>query len=410
MTTARTGSADAGGTAAGSPEVSGQAQLYYDRVVAALSGLAPEVRQDLLEDLSDHLAEVAAEISAEGSGSLGERLGDPEAYALELQAAAGLEPTERAAGTVLTGVADRLRGAAELGRRFDQQAGRLVGYPRLHDLLRALRPGWWVLRGWLAAELISGAHDRESWSGFIPDIGGNWLLGLLLTLALISASVALGRRSLGFSAWARRAVAAGSVLIGLWGVGVLATNVGGTAYAYGGPGQDYVEPYSGVRDVYVYDQAGQLVNGARLYDQDGNPIHLGAAYCAKGEPAPGANAGPGYLGYLGYRDAVAVWSYPLCPADPGPFQSGPPPLTPAPSQSGQSGQSSPSESGTAQPTPSGAPQSPSGAPQSPSGAPQSPSGTPPASTGATPGTGNPSTRAPSTAKPTATPTASSTRR
>jgi hypothetical protein len=332
VTTARTGSADA----AGAPEVSGQVQLYYDQVVAALSGLAPGVRQDLLEDLPDHLAEVAAEISAEGSGSLRERLGEPEVYALELQAAAGLEPTEPAA--VLTGMADRLRGAAELGRRFDLQAGRLVGYPRLRDLLAALRPGWWVLRGWLAAELVAGAHDRESWSGFIPDIGGSWVLGLLLTLALISASVALGQRSLDLSAWARRAVAAGSVLLAVWGVGVLATNVGGTAYAYSGAEQGYSTPYSEIADVYVYDQAGQLVNGARLYDQNGNPIQLGAGYCPDGRPAPGAN--PVFSPPV-YPGAAIVWSYPLCPAYSGPFRSGPPPLTP---------NSSPSPSDTPQPS------------------------------------------------------------
>jgi hypothetical protein len=54
---------------------------YYDQVVAALAGLPPAARQDLVEDLPDHLAEVAAEVSAEGAGSLRERLGAPEVYA-----------------------------------------------------------------------------------------------------------------------------------------------------------------------------------------------------------------------------------------------------------------------------------------------------------------------------------------
>ena len=380
MTTATTGSADA----AGAPEVSGQVRPYYDRVAAALSGLAPGVRQDLLEDLSDHLAEVAAEISAEGSGSLQERLGEPEAYALELQAAAGIEPTGPAAGTVLAGVAHRLHGVAELGRRFDLQAGRLVGYPRLRDLLAALGPGWWVLRGWLAAELVAGAHDRESWSGFIPDIGGNWLLGLLVTLGLISASVALGQRSVRLSIWGRRAVAAGSVLIGVWGVGVLATNVGGTAYAFSGPDQGYSTPYSGIADVYVYDQAGQLVNGARLYDQNGNPIQLGTGYCPDGQPAPGATqvfSPPVYPG------AGVVWSYPLCPAYSGPFRSGPPPLTSA------------GPSDTAQPTGT----APSATSPASTPAPSAPASTArPSTSPVRPGTGTPGTVTPGTAKPTAT--------
>jgi hypothetical protein len=118
-------------------------ESYYDRVRAALAGLAPEMRDDLLEDLPDHLAEVLAE----GDGSLRDRLGEPEAYADELRAAAGVEP---AAGPTAHGVHRALeRGlgrTTDLVRRFDLQAGRLVGYPRLRDLLRAPAPGWWVLR------------------------------------------------------------------------------------------------------------------------------------------------------------------------------------------------------------------------------------------------------------------------
>jgi hypothetical protein len=297
-----------------------EAGRYYDQVVAALAGLAPAVRQDLVEDLPDHLAEVAAEVSAEGRGSLRDRLGAPEVYARELLAAAGLEATDQlAAGGLSAGVAEGLRRARGLVERLDSQGGRLVGYPRLADLLRAIRPGWWVLRGWLVAQLVSGAHDRQSWSGFVPDLGGSRVLGLVLTLAMIAGSVALGQRSLRWSAWAGRAMAAASVLLALWGAGVLAANVGGTAYAYSGPDDGY-SPFAEIADVYAYDQAGQLIPGVRLYDQNGNPLQLGRGYCADGLPAPGADLTSGF------------WSYPLCPADAGPFQSGPGPLI-APSQS-----------------------------------------------------------------------------
>ncbi|HEY0166404.1 MAG TPA: hypothetical protein VGB75_05110 [Jatrophihabitans sp.] len=318
----------------GSAEVS----RYYDQVVAALAGLTPAARQDLIEDLPDHLAEVAAEVSAEGAGSLRERLGAPEVYAQELRAAAGLEHTDPLAGRALSaGVVQGLRRARRLADRFDLQAGRLVGYPRLVELLRATRPGWWVLRGWLAAQFLSGAHDRQSWSGFIPDLGGNRVLGLALTLAMIAGSVALGQRSLRWSAWAGRAMAAASVLIALWGAGVLAANVGGTAYAYSGPGEGYYEPFSEVPDVYAYDQAGRLVEGARLFDQNGTALELGRGYCANGLPAPGLDLNGG------------AWSYPLCPADAGPFRSGPGPLTVPPSSptSGQSETGQPSASTTA---------------------------------------------------------------
>jgi hypothetical protein len=318
VTTDRTNAEDSGQAAVDSSTEAGQ---YYDQVVAALAGLPPAVRQDLIEDLPDHLAEVAAEVSAEGAGSLRDRLGAPAAYAQELRTAAGLEATgQPASGALAASMAEGLRRAVGLAHRIDRQGGRLVGYPRLVDLLRAIRPGWWVLRGWLAAEFVSGAHDRQSWSGVIPDIGGSWVPGLFLTIAMIAGSVALGRRSLRWSAWAGRAMAAASVLIALWGARVLADNIGGTAYAYSGPNDAYLMPFSDISDVYVYDQAGRLVPGARLFDQNGAPIQLGGSYCADGRQAPGAAAG-------GSR------SYPLCPADPGPFQSGPGPITsPPPSQ------------------------------------------------------------------------------
>lgn len=329
------------GTISAEPD-STEVSRYYDQVVAALAGLAPAARQDLIEDLPDHLAEVAAEVSAEGAGSLRERLGAPEVYAQELLAAAGVQAADQpAAGALSARLAQGLRRARTLAERVDLQGGRLVGYPRLVDLLRAIRPGWWVLRGWLAAQFLSGAHDRESWSGFIPDLGGNRMLGLVLTLAMIAGSVALGRRSLRWSAWAGRAMAAASVLIALWGAGVLAANVGGTAYAYSGPDSGY-SPYAEISDVYAYDREGRLVEGARLFDQNGNPLQLGSGYCANGLQAPGADLTRGF------------WSYPLCPADAGPFRSGPGPLTPPPSTPASTppapGQSGTDPSGTSQPS------------------------------------------------------------
>ncbi|MDT4970080.1 MAG: hypothetical protein QOG22_223 [Pseudonocardiales bacterium] len=289
-------------------------ESYYDRVRAALAGLAPEMRDDLLEDLPDHLAEVLAE----GDGSLRDRLGEPEAYADELRAAAGVEPgAVPTAHGVHRALERGLGRATDLVRRFDLQAGRLVGYPRLVDLLRAVAPGWWVLRGWIVAQFICGTHDRSTWHGFIPRIGGNALAGLLCTIAVIAVSVWIGRRCAGFTGWPRRVMTAVSTVIALWAVLVLADTVGATSYAYGGPPDSYIAPYgSEVSDVYVYDRDGNPVVGARLFDQDGNPIQIGSPYCLDGSPATGA--GP---------DGTATeWTYPLCPSSTGPFRSGPGPL------------------------------------------------------------------------------------
>jgi hypothetical protein len=294
-------------------------EQYYEQIRAALSGMPAEVRDDLLEDLPDHLAEVLAE----GEGSLRDRLGEPEAYAAELRAAAGVEvtstPAPRRLHAAATWVADVLH-------RFDVRAGRLVGYPRLLDLLRAMRPGWWVLRGWIVAQFISGARDRSSWHGFVPSIGGSSLIGFCCMLALIAASVWLGQRSLRFADWPRRLMVAASAVIAIWAVFVLAGNIGGPAYgysdtsggaaSYGGP-----EINPDVTDIFVFDQNGKQVAGARLFDQDGNPIQLGAGSCQDGSVAPGT----------GPDGTAQSWTYPLCPNDPGPFRSGPGPLPATPS-------------------------------------------------------------------------------
>jgi hypothetical protein len=291
-------------------------EAYYDRVRAALAGLTPEMRADLLEDLPDHLAEVLAE----GEGSLRDRLGEPEAYADELRAAAGAEaaavPTRGLHHALVRG----LGRAADVTRRFDVQAGRFVGYPRLMDLLRAAGPGWWVLRGWLVAQFICGS-SHSTWNGLIPRLGGNRLAGLLCTIAAIAVSVWIGRRCAGLTAWPRRIMAAASMVIALWAVLVLAGAAGATSYVYTGSTDGNISPYgSEITDVYVYDKDGNAVVGARLFDQDGNPIQIGATYCIDGSPATGA----------GPDGTAAEWTYPLCPTSSGPFRSGPGPLPATP--------------------------------------------------------------------------------
>ena len=287
---------------------------YYDRVRAALSGLPPEIRDDLLEDLPDHLAEVLAE----GDGSLRDRLGEPDAYAAELRAAAGVEASDAPTPHRLHAAVER---ATELAHRFDVRTGRLIGYPRLMDLLHAIRPGWWVLRGWIVAQFIAGTHDRSSWHGFIPSVGGSKLVGFICAVAVIAGSVWIGRRSLRFADWPRRLMFVASAIIAAWAVFVLADNVGGTYYSYGGTASD-VSPYNGypdgsdATDLYVYDKDGNPVVGARLFDQNGNPIQFGSGVCQDGSIAPGT----------GPDGTAQTWTYPLCPADPGPFRSGPGPL------------------------------------------------------------------------------------
>src|SRR5260370_7513852 len=72
-----------GATVMASNEHADDVATYAAIVRAQLADLPATERDALLEDLEQHLAEVAAE----GEGSLVDRLGPPEAYAVELRAA-----------------------------------------------------------------------------------------------------------------------------------------------------------------------------------------------------------------------------------------------------------------------------------------------------------------------------------
>ena len=298
---------------------------YYQRIRNCLVDLDVAVRDDLLEDLPDHLAEVAAE----GTGSLIDRLGTPEAYAAELRTAAGLDADSSGVG-IDRSWAERSRRLSELLDRADVRLARPIGYPRLTELLVALRPGWWVVRGWLVAQLLCGAHNRASWHGFVPSLGDNRALGFGVLVAAIAASIWFGRRTRDWTVWPRRLVAAAGLLLAGWGIFVLAHNVGGTEYVYSSYAQTSGNaPLDAVTDVYGYDSNGNLVPGLRLFDQAGNPIQLGSYACQNGDMAPGA--------------VGLTWTYPLCPADPGPFRAGPGALQSSTLPSGQT--AVPSESG-----------------------------------------------------------------
>ena len=280
---------------------------YCERVGAALSGLAPAVRDDLIEDLPEHLVEVLAE----GDGSLYERLGAPEDYAAELVAAAGLAPeTGRRAGAGAAAAERLVRRTAQLVGRCDLRLGAVVGYGRARDLLSALQPGWWVLRGWVAAQYVAWTDGGTVWQGLVPSLGGNRVLGLVLTGLLVVASVWVGRRSLTFGRTGRRFMIALSVLLAGWTV-VLASHMRAEA----GPAVLYAPAATdAVSDVYVYDQNGRPVDGARLYDQTGAPIQLGSPYCQ--DQTNGRSSGTDDQG-------VTTWLFPMCPQDRGPFSSGP---------------------------------------------------------------------------------------
>ncbi|WP_329107406.1 hypothetical protein OG792_03920 [Micromonospora sp. NBC_01699] len=271
---------------------------YVARVRLALADLPPTDRDELLEDLPEHLAEVAAE----DAGALVDRLGTPEAYAAELRTAAGLRPADPSPGDrrVATAV-HRLR--ARL-RVVDARVGPVIGYAKASDFLRLLAPAWWVLRGYLVAMFVTVMLTGRGY-GLLPRLGGNDLAAVLLLGLCVVGSIWLGRRTAPLLGWRRHLTNLATVALVLFGlVGFADIDRRGAQNVYYTPSYNE-DPYSGVQDVYVYDAQGRLVEGVRLFDQDGRPIRLGHPWCTPEEQFPGARAEV-------VRDPLRQ-PYPYCP-------------------------------------------------------------------------------------------------
>ncbi|WP_250028449.1 HAAS signaling domain-containing protein [Paractinoplanes maris] len=288
---------------------------YVERVRAALADLPEATRAELLEDLPEHLAEIRAEDTV----TLTDRLGTPEAYAAELRTTAAAfvggfpDPPKRRFEPLLEARADVLR---ILGRA-DVKVGPVIGYPKASDFLVLLRPAWWVLRGYLAAMAVAYFLDAQSSQvGLLPRIGNSTFVALVLLTGFIVVSIAFGRRRYSLSRWPRLAVQAGTVVLMFIAIGGFFSadsdvrDPGYSDVGYSGNGN----PYDYIQDVFVYDNQGRLVPGARLFDQEGQPINMGNPYCSDpdtGEVEHSRNMG-----------------FPFCP-EAAPFASSAPAAAPA---------------------------------------------------------------------------------
>jgi len=240
---------------------------YASAVRAALAPLPDAERESLLEDLENHLAEVASESDL----SLQDRLGTPEDYAAELRSAygAGNEAANTGRHRPL-----RNRTAALL----KTVSGNLP-YPDLRARLPELRPGWWVLRAYLAVLVLAFLFRGGTNLGPMPNpFTSGGLLQIVATVVAIWISVRLGRRAMPANRGLRGAVIAVNVAIGLLALPVLASmGTGSNGYSYDYSSDPYVSAasagsYPGVTNIYPYSKDGKLLKDVLLYDQDGRPL------------------------------------------------------------------------------------------------------------------------------------------
>jgi len=258
------------------PEVT----AFVEEVRRELADLDDETRDELVggleADLSDQLAD-------------GTPLGDPDAYAAELRAAAGLPEARRRS---LPSLPD-LRAPGELIDRSRARFLALVERPRLApawEVAVALRPAWWVARAWLAVttlDVLTGAWEPVA---PVPTLGVP-LVGEAILVVGIVISTLVGTGRLWPGVGPDRSIARRLALLALNAGALAAPLVWNSSLSHHPDWEAYGTGYDdGVRavdtdglqldgrpihNVYAYDATGQPIERVQLFDEDGDPIEIG---------------------------------------------------------------------------------------------------------------------------------------
>jgi len=258
------------------PEVT----AFVTQVRARLSDLSEDEREELVGGLEADLAERLAD----GEGDLG----DPADYAAELRAAAGLTarrgPRVRTLGPreSLVGLLDGSR------RRWDALVTKNAAATQAWDFAVVLRPAWWVLRAWLAVELLDLMAGPREYLTALPSLG-NQVMGALVLLAAVVVSVLVGTGRLWPGSEARtylpaRVVLCALNLFALFLFPVVFSHMPSAwtsheiYYSPSYPVPDRTEGLEldgrTVRNVFTYDAQGNPLTGVQLFDQKGRPLSV----------------------------------------------------------------------------------------------------------------------------------------
>ncbi|MBD9697958.1 hypothetical protein IGS67_00380 [Flavimobilis sp. GY10621] len=272
---------------------------YAAAVRDHLADLGPEVLDDLTGGLEADLAESLADAlggAAPTDTDLTARFGAAQAYAAELRESAGLPPagSTRRRPTI----AERL---TRTGHAWARGLDALPGGAQTRDFLLALRPVWWVLRGWALMILVGASFDLVLGAYAISPLPPQTLQSWVLTGAAIVLSVQLGRGAWTLPrGWSTTWRIASVVLVpvAIWASAFVLAGAGRgpmivTIPASGSTGPQLSESQNavlwamrddtsgivvdGVRatNLFVYAKDGTLVEGAQVFDQGGRPVVLG---------------------------------------------------------------------------------------------------------------------------------------
>lgn len=280
----------------------GHVSAYAAAVRDHLSDLPPELVDDLTDgleaDLVDALEDPAGPVATgevplvrPGAGThagmidLRARFGPAEEYAAELRAAAGLGPA--VAGRRAT-VGDGVRGMRDRAAARLRSAARPLTsspyWPAVEDVVAALTPVWWVLRGWVWFVVLTWVASAFYDAMFVPRGAGSLLV--LVGLVLVSVQWSRGRLVPRHRV-PLRLLRAGHVLavvlvlplvIAFWNVAE-SRPAHGQEVVYVDGGTQVVEPEAGVwvdgvrvSNLFVYDAEGNPVEGVQIFDDRGRQV------------------------------------------------------------------------------------------------------------------------------------------
>ena len=265
------------------PEV----RLFVRAVRERLEDLTEEEREELVGGLDADINDLVEERGLDALPAPGD-------YARELRAAAGFDPemrpvrTRRGGAAWVTGTLDAAHA------RWDALVSDLPGDP--WGLVQVLRPAWWILRAWVALQMVDllwGGGSINLGLSVIPSLLG-WGWVLFAVASLVSIQVGRGK------VWPGRPRGGAVGRLLLLAVNLLAacclpvtfssvaTPASLTPYLNDGSDQTYDQGYADARrahdragmyvdghwvsNIYPYDAAGRPLVGVQLFDQTGQPV------------------------------------------------------------------------------------------------------------------------------------------
>lgn len=279
-----------------------EVRLFLAVVRRELGDLDPEELTEITDGLEADLADLVAERGPDA-------LGDPKAYARELRTAAGItEGKPVKVKRPIRASVDAFLDACHAW--FDHQVARIPG--DTGPVLAWLQPAWWVLRAWVAVQLIDLVFGGGSYNGgldLLPSLFG--ILGAVVLFAAIFVSIQIGRGR--FWPGGQRGLLARLVLLGLNGFAIAMVPVVLSNVNSGYDGQQWDEAWQSgyqqgqyeltgeqgyadgdaagtwlslkgkpVHNIYAYDSQGRRMAGVQLFDQDGRPLEVaGHAICPR---------------------------------------------------------------------------------------------------------------------------------